>query len=173
MERDQPCHAPGVKAIFTLGTDRRTEEDFIEILMDYDVTAVMDVRRYPESKIETFRRGYLEGLLRKEGVGYHYLGADLGGFRRGGYEAYTLTEGFRAGVERIESMAGRFRSVILCAEKFPWKCHRRWIARELGRRGWRVLHIIDKGRIWEAGVSRRVKSRDGDPPVDRGPRKPP
>jgi uncharacterized protein (DUF488 family) len=159
MRRDRPSQNSGIRIILTLGTDRRSEEDFLEILQDYEVTAVMDVRSFPESKIEIFRRGNLEDLLRKEGVAYYHLGLELGGFRRGGYEAYTLTEGFRAGVERIESIAGRFRSVILCAEKFPWKCHRKWIARELARRGWRVSHIIDKGRIWEAGM----QPRDGVP----------
>jgi uncharacterized protein (DUF488 family) len=39
-------------------------------------------------------------------------------------------------------------SVIICAERFPWKCHRRWIARELSKGGWKVIHIIDKGKEW-------------------------
>jgi len=40
-------------------------------------------------------------------------------------------------------------TAILCAERFPWKCHRRFIGVELARRGWRVVHIIDEERTWE------------------------
>jgi len=48
----------------------------------------------------------------------------------------------------LEDIASKGASVIVCAERFPWKCHRRWIARELHRRGWQVEHIIDKGKVW-------------------------
>lgn len=83
-----------MKRIYTLGTDRRTEEDFVEILIAYNIEALIDIRRFPKSKIPLFTRENLEDLLKKEGIKYHYLGVELGGFRKGGYEAYTLTEDF-------------------------------------------------------------------------------
>lgn len=137
-----------MKRIFTLGTDRRSEEDFVEILHAYAVEALIDVRSVPKSKISTFNRHSLEGLLKNEGMEYHYLGAELGGFRKGGYIAYILTDDFLRGIEKLESIAGNRLSVIICAERFPWKCHRKWISRELHRRGWHVEHVIDKGKVW-------------------------
>lgn len=137
-----------MKYIYTLGTSRRSEEDFIEILIDYDIKTLVDVRSFPKSKISTFTRENLEHLLRREGINYIYLGKELGGFRKGGYEAYTQTEDFRSGIDKLEEIASRDNTVIICAEKFPWKCHRKWIARELYRRGWLVKHIIEKGRVW-------------------------
>lgn len=137
-----------MKRIFTLGTDRRSEEDFIEILLAYAIESLIDVRSVPKSKIPTFNRHYLEGLLKNEGIEYHYLGAELGGLRKGGYTAYILTDAFMRGIEKLESIAGNRLSVIVCAERFPWKCHRKWISRELHRRGWHVEHIIDKGKVW-------------------------
>jgi uncharacterized protein (DUF488 family) len=136
------------KTIHTLGTNRRSEEDFIEILLYYDIKAVIDVRRFPTSKIQIFTKEYLESLLQREGINYIFLGAELGGFRKGGYEAYTNTEEFKKGIEKLENIADSMTSVIICAEKFPWKCHRRWIAKELHRIGWLVEHIIDKGKVW-------------------------
>lgn len=136
------------KRIFTLGTDRRSEEDFIEILLAYTIEALIDVRRAPISKIPTFNRDYLRGLLGSEGIEYHYLGDELGGLRKGGYAAYVLTDGFMRGIDRLESIAGNALAVIICSERFPWKCHRKWISRELHRRGWHVEHIIDKGKVW-------------------------
>jgi len=137
-----------MKKIYTLGTGRRSEEDFIEILFDYDVKTLVDVRSFPKSKMPVFTGENIENLLKKEGVNYIFLGKELGGFRKGGYEAYTTTEEFRKGVDVLEDIASKGASVIVCAERFPWKCHRRWIARELHRRGWQVEHIIDKGKVW-------------------------
>jgi uncharacterized protein (DUF488 family) len=140
-----------LKRIFTLGTGRRSEEDFVEILLSYGIQVLVDVRRFPKSKMPAFNRQYLEDLLKKEGIQYRYLGNELGGFRKGGYEAYTLTDDFRKSVDEIEDIAVDSVTVLICAERFPWKCHRRWISRELQRRGWRVEHIIDKGKVWVPG----------------------
>ena len=137
-----------MKKVYTLGTSRRSEEDFIEILLNYDIRTLIDVRSYPKSKIPTFTREYLENLLQRENINYVFLGKELGGFRKGGYEAYTLTEDFKNGIDKLENIASENNSVIICAEKFPWKCHRRWIAREVHKRGWLVEHIIDKGKVW-------------------------
>ena len=63
--------------------------------------------------------------------------------------AYIITEEFSNGVGMIESIAADNISVIICSEKFPWKCHRKWIARELQHRGWEITHIIDKGKVWK------------------------
>ena len=137
-----------VKRIFTLGTDRRSEEDFIEILFSYNIAAIIDVRSVPKSRVPTFTRDNLEELLRREGMEYFFLGRELGGFRKGGYTAYLVTEEFTQGIELLESIAEKREAVIICAERFPWKCHRKWISRELHKRGWDIQHIIDKGKVW-------------------------
>jgi len=137
-----------MKRIYTLGTDRRSEEDFVEILLAYNIQSLIDVRRFPRSKIPIFSRKNLELLLSREKLEYHFLGAELGGFRKGGYLAYTATDDFSKGIDLLESIVFIKTSVIICSERFPWKCHRKWIARELHKRGWEVEHIIDKGKVW-------------------------
>ncbi|MFN3739080.1 MAG: DUF488 family protein [Thermodesulfovibrionales bacterium] len=98
------------KIVYTLGTDRRSEEDFIEILNFHGIECVIDVRRFPTSKLSHFRKESFEAFLKADGI--------------------------------------RYSSAIVCAEKFPWKCHRRWIARALRKKGWKVIHIIEKDRVW-------------------------
>jgi uncharacterized protein (DUF488 family) len=137
-----------VKRIYTLGTGRRSEEDFVEILLSYDIEVLIDVRSLPRSKLPIFRKENLENLLSREGIEYHFLGKELGGFRKGGYTSYIITDDFRKGIDLLESVAAGKTSVIVCAERFPWKCHRKWISRELHKRGWEVDHIIDKGKLW-------------------------
>ena len=139
---------PYSKRIFTLGTSNRSEEDFIEIILSYGINIAADVRSFPRSKIPTFTQEYLADLLRREGLKYFFLGRELGGLRKGGYNAYAETDAFRMGIDKLEEIAAAGRVAIICAEKFPWKCHRRWIARELHRRGWTIEHIIDKGKVW-------------------------
>ncbi len=139
---------PDTGKVFTLGTDRRSEEDFIEILLFYGIDIVIDVRSFPSSKIPIFMKSHLIKLLESEGLRYTFLGAELGGFRKGGFAAYARTDDFVRGVDALEGILAEGTGAILCAEKFPWKCHRRWIARELHRRGWLITHIIDKGKVW-------------------------
>lgn len=136
------------KIIFTLGTDRRSREDFVEILLGYSIGALLDVRSFPYSKLPLFHRDNLEPLLASHGIEYHFLGRELGGLRKGGYVSYLVSDDFRRGIDMVEAIAGGKLSVIVCAEKLPWKCHRKWIARELHKRGWTVEHIIEKGKVW-------------------------
>lgn len=140
------------EVIYTLGTSDRTAEEFLALLGSLGVELVVDVRRFPTSRFEHFRREELKDLLEGEGFGYIYLGEELGGYRRKGYEAYVGTEEFRQGLERLEELARRKRVVIICAERLPWRCHRRFIGRELEREGFRVEHIIDEKRKWEPRV---------------------
>ncbi|RJQ45997.1 MAG: DUF488 domain-containing protein [Nitrospiraceae bacterium] len=137
-----------MKKIYTLGTGLRTFEDFIEILGSCTIEAVIDVRSYPVSKFDHFRKKNLESLLKKEFIEYHFLGRELGGFRKEGYEQYTHTPEFEQGIGLLETIASSKTSTVICAERFPWKCHRRFIARALHGRGWTVEHIIDKGKLW-------------------------
>jgi uncharacterized protein (DUF488 family) len=136
------------KLIYTLGTGLRGEEDFMEILFTYGIEAYIDVRSFPRSKIAVFCKSALSELLRNNGIAYHFLGRELGGLRKGGYAVYTITEEFFKGVAMIEGIAQEKVTVIACSERLPWKCHRKWISRELHKRGWKVEHIIDKGKVW-------------------------
>ena len=136
-------------SVYTLGTGLRSAEDFIEILLACEIRAVIDVRSFPVSRMSHFSKGPLSELLTSNGIAYHFFGKELGGFRKGGYAAYITTEEFSHGVEMIEAVAKTDLSVIICSEKLPWKCHRKWISRELQHRGWSVGHIIDKGKVWK------------------------
>lgn len=137
------------RLIFTLGTGLRSAEDFIEILLAYDIRAVIDVRSFPRSKMPHFTIAPLSELLASNNISYYFLGKELGGFKKGGFTAYITTEEFSEGVGMVEAIAWETVSVIICSEKFPWKCHRKWISRELRQRGWVVEHIIDKGKVWK------------------------
>lgn len=136
------------KVIFTLGSSTREPQEFLNLLEQHRIQQVVDVRRFPTSKFEQFKKENLEGLLQKNGLEYIYMGDSLGGYRSGGYQAYAKTNDFQTSVDSLEQLASRWPTAIMCAEKLPWLCHRKWISLELESRGWQAVHIIDRDRVW-------------------------
>jgi len=134
--------------IYTVGTSTRGREEFIELLCHYHLATVADVRSIPRSRFEHFNRENMAKMLSEVAIDYVYLGKELGGFRKGGYRAYTQTDAYQAGIHKLEEIAQNGGTAFMCAERFAWKCHRRIIASTLAGRGWNVLHIIDKDRVW-------------------------
>ena len=135
--------------IYTLGTSTRTKEEFLELLKYYRIETVVDVRSFPQSRFEHFKKENLVRILREGGVKYVYLGKELGGFRKGGYLSYTKSIPYQEGISHLEHIGRESITAFICAERFPWKCHRRFIASSLEEKGWLVEHIIEKGRVWK------------------------
>lgn len=134
--------------IYTLGSSLRSVEEFQELIKGYNIQLVIDVRRFPVSKLEHFNKDNLSNNLKDLGVEYLYMGEQLGGYRSGGYQSYMLTQQFQKGVDEIIRCANKYNTAILCAERFPWMCHRRFIAQALEERGWVVVHILERDRTW-------------------------
>jgi uncharacterized protein (DUF488 family) len=135
--------------IYTLGSSTRTPAEFLAALAAFGVRTVADVRRFPQStRYPHFGADTLAELLAGAGAAYAWLGDDLGGYRAGGYPAYRETAPFLRGLARLEALARRSPTAILCAERLPWRCHRRFIATALRRRGWEVVHIVEPDRVW-------------------------
>jgi len=135
--------------IFTIGHSTLSLREFIDLLIKYNIEMVVDVRRFPTSKkFPHFKMEILKEELGKHKISYIWLGEKLGGFRKGGYRNYVETKDFKSGIkELLENLKGR--TVIMCAEKLWFKCHRRFIADELVKKGIKVIHIIDKKRTYE------------------------
>lgn len=135
--------------LYTLGTSNRSLEEFVHLLHHYEIKQVIDVRSFPVSKrFPHFSRTNLKSFLPQRGLKYVWLGKELGGYRKEGYQNYLKTSAFQEGIEKLLALASKDLSVMICAERFPWRCHRRFIAQVLEEKGVEVLHIIDLGRLW-------------------------
>lgn len=147
--------------IFTAGHSTRSLNELLELLAGQGVEALVDVRRYPGSRRHPqFSRDALEAGLAASGIEYmHEPG--LGGRRRArpdsphtawrveafrGYADHMETPEFQAALERLIRRGAGQRTVILCAEAVPWRCHRRLISDALVARGVEVRHILAPGR---------------------------
>jgi uncharacterized protein (DUF488 family) len=152
------------KIIWTVGHSTRTIEEFVALLKSFDIEVVADVRTIPRSrKNPQFNRDELERVLPEAGIEYAYQD-HLGGLRHPrkdsmntgwrndsfrGYADYMQTPAFDESLERLIELAKRKRTVIMCAEVLPWRCHRSLIADALLLRGFEVTEVFGKAESRE------------------------
>jgi len=150
----------GNRVIFTIGHGTRTLEAFIRVLRSFDVNLVADVRTIPRSRHNPqYNMDTLPGSLAESGIDYFHASA-LGGLRKvrrdspntgwrnasfRGFADYMQTPQFEAGLSDLLARTGDWRTVLMCAETLPWRCHRSLIADALLLKGITALHIFAKG----------------------------
>lgn len=145
--------------LYTIGHSTRDTAELLELLRAHGVEQVVDVRTIPRSRHNPqFNGDRLSRSLDRAGIRYVHL-KTLGGLRHArpdsvnlgwhnasfrGFADYMQTESFAAGLRRLEVLAARRSTAIMCAEAVPWRCHRSLIADALTVADWRVLHILSR-----------------------------
>jgi uncharacterized protein (DUF488 family) len=163
--------------VLTIGHSSHSLARFLELLELHGVQTVVDVRSHPASRhVPHFGKQALEAALARRGLGYRYLGAQLGGrpaapelYDADGrvlYDRLAATPRFRQGLELLVALAGGQRVALLCAEEDPRRCHRhQLIAPALRGLGIEVLHIRGDGELQRAappvGVQLSLFTDDG------------
>lgn len=137
----------GKVAVWTVGHSNRPAKRFLELLEEHKITKLLDIRSFPTSKVEHFKREEMERWLPEHGIEYVWLGKELGGYRRGGYQAHMKTGLFRVGIERLIKLAEKERVCIMCMEKNPKYCHRRLVSAYLERKDVEMVHILEKDQV--------------------------
>ncbi|HET6398661.1 MAG TPA: DUF488 domain-containing protein [Candidatus Thermoplasmatota archaeon] len=147
--------------LLTVGHSNRTFEEFLDILRAHGVQELVDIRTVPKSLRVPWSAGAVLGpALEEAGIGYRHE-KDLGGLRRprkdspngawrvGGFQGYAdwmQGQAFQAALERLLALARSRRTVVMCAEAVPWRCHRRVLADAVVARGGRVFHLMSPAR---------------------------
>ena len=146
--------------VWTVGHSTRSPDEFLKLLIAYDIELVTDVRRFPGSRrLPHFASETLASDLPTAGIAYRWL-PSLGGRRRPdphslnvgwrhpafrAYADHLESEEFAAGLFELMMLAHGLRTVIMCAEALWWRCHRRLIADVLTSLGFPVVHIRGSG----------------------------
>ena len=147
-----------MRRIYTIGHSNRSIDKFLRLLLKHGIESLADVRRFPSSKHPHFNQDKLKEILGEYGIDYVWF-QSLGGYRKKildkspnvaiqsegfrNYADYMLTDEFVKAIEELEDLASERRTAIMCAEKFFWRCHRKFISDFLVVRGWEVVHILD------------------------------
>jgi len=135
--------------IYTIGHSTRSLEEFIDILKHYSIELLIDIRKLPGSKkFPHFNKETLEIELPKSNVQYIHF-PELGGFRKEGYLTFSQTEEFYNAIKKLLEIVDNKTAVIMCSERFFWKCHRKYVSHHLVELGHQVIHIFDKEKIQE------------------------
>ena len=118
-----------------------------------------DVRSRPVSRWAPFaNRRLLPPALEQAGIGYLFLGDSLGGkpsnpsyYDADGlpdYAKMASASEFEAGIGELLEVAAGAKTVLMCAEEDPTRCHRSLlIGPALENRGVRLLHIRKDGAL--------------------------
>lgn len=134
--------------VYTIGTSNRNFEEFTSLLKQYEIKALIDVRRFPTSKFEHFKKENLKQNIERAGIEYIHI-KELGGYRSGGYLKYMQTMEFKKGLHALLEIASRKQTAIMCSQLLFFRCHRRFISSELVKLGFEVIHILDRKRLVE------------------------
>ncbi len=148
----------GKDAIFTIGHSNTDIATFLALLRQHAITALADVRSHPYSRyLPHFSGPALKAGLREAGIGYVFLGRELGARPedpacyvdgKALYAKIAATELFAAGLERLRKGMATERIALVCAEKDPLACHRAiLVCRHLRRPGLAINHILADGGL--------------------------
>ncbi|MEM4932145.1 MAG: DUF488 family protein [Desulfurococcaceae archaeon] len=157
------------KIAYTIGYGGRTVDEFIGILLYFNINKVIDVRRWNKSKrLQDFSGNTLREHLSKYGIDYIWI-PELGGYRKFGVDVEDRgiascfeSEGFRAYATYLTTRSDvkeilrimvkhlmQSTGVIMCKERYPWMCHRKILSDYLVAVGFKVIHIISEDKFFE------------------------
>jgi uncharacterized protein (DUF488 family) len=145
--------------VFTIGHSTHTQDNFISLLLQQNITAVCDVRSMPYSRMNPqFNREDLDKALQLSCITYRFFGKELGArsddpncYENGRvqYSRLAKTALFQRGIKRLlRGMKEGHRIALMCAEKEPLGCHRTiLVARHLATIGLDIRHILADGTL--------------------------
>ncbi len=146
-------------AAYSIGHSTKASAELIKILFVYNIQTLIDVRRFPRSRINPqFNSENINQELTKNGIRYAWF-ENLGGRREGfgdksmnkcwknksfrSYADYMETEPFHHAAQKLVEIINTSTVVIMCAEALHYRCHRSMISDFLKSKGVRVTHILD------------------------------
>ncbi|HET7725492.1 MAG TPA: DUF488 domain-containing protein [Propionibacteriaceae bacterium] len=152
------------RELWTVGHWNCPAEVLLTTLHSAEIALVADVRKLTGSRRSPqFSAPEMVDWLADDGVGYRHLPALAGrrprqhgvdpvlnaGWQNASfknYADYTLSDEFEEGLSELVALAEERRTVLLCGEPLPWRCHRLLIANVLAARGWTVVHLQNTGK---------------------------
>ncbi|MCH8243545.1 MAG: DUF488 domain-containing protein, partial [Planctomycetes bacterium] len=146
--------------LFTIGHSNHSIENFLSLLRQHHIRAVIDVRSKPYSRFSPhFCRDALRRYVRAEGIDYYWAGAELGGRDKIPVDSAA----FHGRMTQITEMASHLRIALMCSEGKPQDCHRStkllaWIHRE--EQGGYARHILPDGTLLSSEVLEQAQDED-------------
>ena len=148
------------KPLYTIGHGNRKSEDFLDLLKEFGIEYLIDVRSQPYSKFNPqYNQNELKFFLERNGIRYVFMGDNIGGRPKDtscydsegkvDYEAVKTKDFFIDGIDRLKIAYSKdINVVIMCSESKPCECHRsKLIGRVLNNEKIFLQHIDENGKI--------------------------
>jgi uncharacterized protein (DUF488 family) len=164
------------KIIWTIGHSTRPFEEFVSMLVAFQIQHVVDIRRFPGSRrFPQYNKEALSESLLNHDIKYTHLEA-LGGRRNPetdshntawrvkafrGYADYMETDDFKKACDELEDLAKQSRCAYMCTEAVWWSCHRALLSDYLKVNGWQVMHIMSKEKAQEHPYTKAAAITNG------------
>ena len=166
--------------MMTIGHSTLSIEAFLRALKENGVETLVDVRRFPGSRrhpqfsqaalFRSLEETEIRGVWR-EGLGGRRpsepesinTGWRNDSFR--GYADYMQTAAFRTEIDWLVGLREIEKTVVMCAEAVPWRCHRSLIADAVVARGLMVEDVLVKP---DGQSSRRLHKLTSFAQVEQG-----
>lgn len=120
--------------VYTIGHSNHKAVEFLRLLKHYSITAVVDVRSSPFSRMNSqYNQNTLSTLLSENGIAYVFLGKELGARPEDpncyikdkvSFDRLSATPTFKLGIDCILKGMEMHSIAIMCSEKEPLICHR-------------------------------------------------
>jgi uncharacterized protein (DUF488 family) len=145
---------------YTYGFSNRPWETTVDILRVYAIERLVDIRTLPGSRYAPqYNQEHLVVALPEAGIEYVHL-KSLGGLRKPNkeltvnagwrndsfraYADYMQTPAFAEALQTAIALMREKRTVFVCTEAVPWRCHRSLVADALLIRGFEIGDIFDE-----------------------------
>ena len=141
--------------IYTVGHSTHSVEYFIELLQEYAINCIVDVRSIPASSYNPqFNKAALSFLLKKHHIIYLHFPEEFGARHNDpnlldedgkvDFEKVRQSDNFKQGVDRLKKgLEKGYKIALMCSEAEPFDCHRfAMISTYLDQIGFEVKHIL-------------------------------
>ena len=146
------------KTLYSVGHSNKTLEEFLALIMVYDINCIVDVRSVPASKYSPqFNQENLKSFLLANNVQYLHFGEEFGARRTDSigengqvdFELAAKTPSFTSGVLRVlRGLERGYRIAFMCSEADPLECHRfALVSRYFHDTGVDVQHILKDAKL--------------------------
>jgi uncharacterized protein (DUF488 family) len=141
--------------VYTIGHSTHQLDYFLELLRNYHVTCVVDVRSVPASSYNPqYNQDYLNEFLKNNNIIYLHFAEEFGARQTDpdlldddgklDFDKVRKTWIFKNGLERIwQGVEKGYTIAIMCSESEPIDCHRfSMVSVGLEKDGFEVKHIL-------------------------------
>ncbi len=146
--------------IYTIGHSNHEIEQFLDLLHQFGITCLIDVRSAPYSRYAPqYNKRPLRESLQAHDLIYLHFEQEFGARQtrpslltaegKVDFDKFRATDAFKQGVERLrKGLELGYTIALMCSEGDPFDCHRfSMIAYHLVKEGLPVKHILPDGSL--------------------------